>query len=49
MSNEEDVLLVIPLGMVLASVPFVITITDADRDVRESVVKQFADDRTSVV
>lgn len=47
MPVEEDVLSGVPQGTVLASILFVIMVSDNDREVKENIVRCSADD-TSV-
>ena len=44
MSEEEDVISVVPQGTVLAAILFVIMISDIDENVKRSIVRSFADD-----
>ena len=44
MSEEQDVIIGVPQGTVLAAILFVIMILDIDKDVAKSIVRSFADD-----
>ena len=44
MSREEDVLSGVPLGTVLVAILFVIMISDIDENVKECLIRSFADD-----
>ena len=44
MSREEDVISGVPQGTVLAAILFVIMISDIDENVKECIVRSFADD-----
>ena len=44
MSREEDVLLGVPQGTVLAAILFVIMISDINENVKEYLKRSFADD-----
>ena len=44
MSEEENVLSGVPQGTVLAAILFVIMISDIDENVKECIVRSFADD-----
>ena len=43
-SEEQDVISGVPQGTVLASILFIIMIYDIDEDVRNSIMRLFADD-----
>jgi len=44
MSDQEDVLSGVPQGTVLAALLFIIMISDIDENIKESIVRCFADD-----
>ena len=44
MSEEQDVILGVPQGTVLASILFIIMISDIDEELRNSISRLFADD-----
>ena len=44
MSREEDVISGVPQGTVLAAMRFFIMISDIDENVKECIVRSFADD-----
>ena len=44
MSEEQDVISDVPQGTVLASILFIIMIYDIDGEVRNSIMRLFADD-----
>ena len=44
MSREQDIILRVPQGTVLAAILFVIMISDIDEDVKMCIIRSFADD-----
>ena len=44
MSDEEDVTSGVPQGTVLAAILFIIMISDIDENIKDSIVRSFADD-----
>ena len=44
MSDEQEVIFGIPQGTVLASILFIIMISDIDEDLKSSISRLFADD-----
>jgi retron-type reverse transcriptase len=44
MSDEQEVISGVPQGTVLASILFIIMISDLDEDLKNSIIRLFADD-----
>ena len=44
MSEEQDVISGVPQGTVLASIFFIVMISDIDEGLRNSIIRLFADD-----